>query len=679
MLFASVAAFGQGASLAPESTVTWKVAASELEGGNYRITFSGKVIEGWHTYSLTSKANKLEIEFDDTDGVSVDGLPYELTKTKSVDGLTVFFDKFAVAQNVTLTGTPKTVKGTLSWFSCNDQVCGTREYYDFSVDVKATKAANVASGQTEAGDGSSDTSAIAENTENNLVAEPTEAAIAHGMTEESEKAGGSIWSLIIEAILWGFAMLLTPCVFPMVPMTISFFMKGSSTPAGGRFKAIMYGIFIILLYTVPISVIILITLLVGGDAVTADIFNWLATSWLPNILFFIIFMIFAASFFGAFEITLPNSLVNKSDKNSDKKGLLGVFFMALTLVLVSFSCTGPIVGSVLIKSTQGEFWTPMITMLAFSTAFALPFTILAMFPSLLDKMKSGSWLNSVKVVLGFIEVALGFKFLSVADQTYHWGLLDREIYLAIWIVVFTLLGLYLLGKIRFANDDKVEHIGVFRLVLVIIDFTFVVYLIPGMFGAPLKALSGYLPPMETQDFIVLNNGNAGASGSAATIDIAQAQASDNEYNLKMPLGLSGYFSLEDGFNAAKKAGKPVFVDITGHGCVNCREMEARVWSDQKVLQMLRDEFVIVALYTDDKTKLKEKDWIKAENGKVLKDLGRANSYIVRERFGVNAQPNYAILTPEGEQLVPIRGYNLSVEGFIAFLQSGIDAFNSKTK
>ena len=206
-----------------------------------------------------------------------------------------------------------------------------------------------------------------------------------------------------------------------------------------------------------------------------------------------------------------------------------------------------------------------------------------------------------------------------------------------------------------------------------------VYLIPGMFGAPLKALSGYLPPMETQDFIVLNNGNAGASGSAATIDIAQAQASDNEYNLKMPLGLSGYFSLEDGFNAAKKAGKPVFVDITGHGCVNCREMEARVWSDQKVLQMLRDEFVIVALYTDDKTKLKEKDWIKAENGKVLKDLGRANSYIVRERFGVNAQPNYAILTPEGEQLVPIRGYNLSVEGFIAFLQSGIDAFNSKTK
>ena len=275
----------------------------------------------------------------------------------------------------------------------------------------------------------------------------------------------------------------------------------------------MYGLFIVLLYTLPISIIIGLTWLFGGETVTADIFNWLATHWLPNIIFFIVFMVFAASFFGAFEITLPSSLVNKSDRNSDKGGLAGIFFMALTLVLVSFSCTGPIVGSVLIKSTQGEFWTPMVTMLAFSVAFALPFTIFAMFPSLLKKLKSGSWLNSVKVVLGFIEVALGFKFLSVADQTYHWGILDREIYLAIWIVTFTLLGLYLLGKIRFEADDKVEHIGVFRLALVIIDFTFVVYMIPGMFGAPLKALSGYLPPLETQDFII-GSGPSKSTGKA---------------------------------------------------------------------------------------------------------------------------------------------------------------------
>ena len=452
----------------------------------------------------------------------------------------------------------------------------------------------------------------------------------------------------------------------MVPMTISFFMKGSSTPAAGRFKAFMYGLFIVLLYTVPISAIIGITYIFGGATVTADIFNWLATHWLPNIIFFIVFMVFAASFFGAFEITLPSSLVNKSDKNSDKGGLAGIFFMALTLVLVSFSCTGPIVGSVLIKSTQGEFWTPMVTMLAFSVAFALPFTIFAMFPSLLKKLKSGSWLNSVKVVLGFIEVALGFKFLSVADQTYHWGLLDREIYLAIWIVVFTLLGLYLLGKIRFEADSEVKHIGVFRLALVIIDFTFVAYLIPGMFGAPLKALAGYLPPIESQDFVVWNT-RSGSMPSAGPV----SQVNENKYGLEMPLGLSGYFNLDEGLAAAKAAGKPVFVDITGHGCVNCREMEQRVWSDPRVLEILRNDYILVALYTDDKTKLPESEWVTAENGKVLKDMGRINSYVARNHFGVNAQPNYVLLSPDGAQLMPIRGYNLDVDGFIEFLKSGL--------
>ena len=346
--------------------------------------------------------------------------------------------------------------------------------------------------------------------------------------------------------------------------------------------------------------------------------------------------------------------------------------MALTLVLVSFSCTGPIVGSVLIKSTQGEFWAPMVTMFAFSVAFALPFTIFAMFPSLLKKLKSGSWLNSVKVVLGFIEVALGFKFLSVADQTYHWGLLDREIYLAIWIVVFTLLGLYLLGKIRFEADSKVEHIGVFRLILVILDFTFVVYLIPGMFGAPLKALSGYLPPIETQDFVVWSKADGNMPSAEA---VSSHNAGHNEYGLELPLGLAGYFSVEDGLEAARKSGKPVFVDITGHGCVNCREMEQRVWSAPEVLELLRNEFEIVALYTDDKTKLPEDKWITAENGKVLKDLGRVNSYYVRKTFGVNAQPNYTILSPEGKQLVPVRVYNLDVAGFLEFLQKGIEANN----
>ena len=456
----------------------------------------------------------------------------------------------------------------------------------------------------------------------------------------------------------------------MVPMTVSFFIKGSGTPAQGRFKASMYGLFIVLLYTVPISVIILITRIIGGDAVTADIFNWLATHWLPNIIFFLVFMVFAASFFGAFEITLPSKWTNAADKNSDKGGLGGIFFLALTLVLVSFSCTGPIVGTVLIKSTQGEFWAPMVTMLAFSIAFALPFTLLAFFPSLIKKVKKsgGNWLGSVKVVLGFIELALGLKFLSTADQTYHWGILDREVYLALWIVIFSLLGLYLLGKIRFSHDEKVETIGVPRLALSIAVFSFVVYLIPGMWGAPLKALSGYLPPITTQDFVL------GAQGTANTISIVSDQSKENRYNLELPLGLSGYFTLEDGMKAAQKEGKPIFVDVTGHGCVNCREMEARVWSDPRVLKILKEKYIIVALYNDDKQKLDQSDWVTdAQTGKVYKDLGRANSYIARTRWGVNAQPNYILLSPSGEQLVPVRGYDLSVDGFIAFLQSGLDA------
>ena len=443
-------------------------------------------------------------------------------------------------------------------------------------------------------------------------------------------------------------------------MTVSFFLKGSGSPAAGRFKAMMYGLFIILLYTVPICIIIGLTWIIGGEAVTADIFNWLSTHWVPNIIFFLVFLVFAASFFGAFEITLPSKLVNKSDAKSDKKGLAGVFFMALTLVLVSFSCTGPIVGSVLIKSTQGEFWTPMITMLAFSTAFALGFTFFAIFPSVL---KNGPWMNSVKVVFGFIELAFGLKFLSVADQTYHWHLLDREIYLAIWIVIFTLLGFYLLGKIRFKYDDKVEHIGLTRLGLAIVTFSFVVYMIPGMWGAPLKGISGFIPPMETQDFVI---------GSHSGIQSMPVKA--GKYDLKMPLGLSGYFTLEEGLEAAKQQNKPVFVDITGHGCVNCREMEQRVWSDPTALSMLRDKFVLVALYTDDKTSLEEADWLTTDTGKVLKDLGRKNSYIVRSRFGVNAQPNYVILDNDGKQLVPVRGYNLSIDGFIEFLNSGLSEY-----
>jgi len=652
-LIVSAVAFAQ-TSLKPLVTWTSHIEATE-ETDIYRVIFTGKIAEGYHTYTLTDEFSATEFMEISVSDCELVGKPYEISTPKEVidefgDKARHYYDEIIIAQNIKITGKSPVISGTIFTNTCNTGAC-TPGYYDFNINIDPASAVAPA----------------------NESVSYAEVQATESMTSEVETShsGKNIWALILEAILWGFAMLLTPCVFPMVPMTVSFFMKGSENVAQGRFKAAMYGIFIVLLYTVPISVIIMLTKLIGGDAVTADIFNWLSTHWLPNIIFFILFMIFAASFFGAFEITMPQSLVNKSDKGADKKGLAGVFFMALTLVLVSFSCTGPIVGSVLIKSTQGEFWEPMVTMLAFSVAFALPFTILAFFPSLLKKFKKsgGSWLNSVKVVLGFIEVALGLKFLSVADQTYHWGLLDREVYLAIWIAVFTLLGLYLIGKIRFAHDEPLEYLKVPRLALAIGVFSFVVYLIPGMWGAPLKALSGYLPPITTQDFVI------GQNSASHYVEADQAVVAENDFGLHLPLGLQGYFDLDDALEAAKKAGKPVFVDVTGHGCVNCREMESRVWSDPTVLGMLKNEFVVVALYTDDKQKLDKEDYVTdAESGKVYKDLGRANSYIARTKWNVNAQPNYVLLSPDGEMLVPVRGYDLSIDGFVDFLQSGLDAY-----
>ena len=497
-------------------------------------------------------------------------------------------------------------------------------------------------------------------------------------SEGAESTDTSLWGMILSAILWGLAALLTPCVFPMVPMTVSFFMHGEGeSKQEGRFKAFMYFLFIVLLYTLPIAILILLTYFVGGESVTAGIFNWLATNWIPNLIFFLVFMVFAASFFGAFEITLGSNMLNKSDSKQNTKNLGGIFFMALTLVLVSFSCTGPIVGTVLIQSTQGAIWTPIICMLAFSIAFALPFALFAMFPNMLQKLpKSGGWMNSVKVVLGFIEVALGFKFLMTADQAYGWGLLDREVYLGIWIVCFTLLGFYLLGKIRFKGEKEVKELSVFRLVLIIIDFTFVIYMIPGMWGAPLKALSGYLPPQQTLDFNL-----------DRTIKYVESQqkpqiCEEPKYSdvLELPLDLSGYFDYEQALSCARAQDKPVFVDFTGHGCNNCREMENSVWSDPEVLKMLRDEYVVVALYVDDKTQMPEEDWsVSTKNGKVKKTIGSKNIDFQETRFGANAQPYYVLLDNDGDMLMIPRSYSKDKAAFLTFLKKGLDNYKNGRK
>ena len=642
-----------------QQNVEWKSEVESLGDGNYRIVLTAAIPERFHMYDMgpydEMGPNATVTAFAPESGARLTGEVEQLTAPhRYYDDIYemeigTFEGTARFAQNILLTEPEATVKATVEWMICDDSSCMPLTDEELTITVEGTPASAAA---IEAAGAQTETPAVE--------------------TKDAVGGNGSIWALIIEAILWGFAMLLTPCVFPMVPMTVSFFMKGSGSQAKGRFNAFMYGIFIVLLYTVPIAALILITRVVGGDAVTADIFNWLATHWLPNVIFFIVFMVFAASFFGAFEITLPSWMVNKSDSKADNKSLGGIFFLALTLVLVSFSCTGPIVGSVLIKSTSGgDIWSPIITMLAFSIAFALPFTVFAFFPSMLKNLpKSGGWLNSVKVVLGFIEVALGMKFLSVADQTYHWGLLDREVYLAIWIVVFALLGLYLLGKIKFAHDSDMPYLSVGRLTLAIVVLSFVVYLIPGMWGAPLKALSGYLPPVTTQDFVL------GANTGTVAAESTQHKAKYSDF-LHLPHNLDGFFDLKEAEAYAAEVNKPIFIDFTGHGCVNCREMEARVWSDPEVLSILRNDYVIVALYADDKKVLPEDEWVTTESGKVLKSLGKINSHYALTTYGVNAQPYYVLQGRDGKILVQPRGYDLSIENFVDYLRSGVEAYKQQ--
>ena len=654
-LFLSVVALVLGcvAYAQVENPVQWSAKVENLGENLYEIVLTG-TIEGeeWHIYDLGPYtdgpiATSLVVAGE---GVKAVGSPYLKTEVhRAYDELFgmeigTCATGVQIGQKVEVSGSAPVAKVTVEWQTCSEGSC-----LPPTDDVLTVKL--------PAGTGA--------------------AASADEVAPVKKEGGKSIWAVILEAIAWGFVALLTPCVFPMVPMTVSFFLK--SKDGKGKFYASMYGFFIVALYTLPIAVIILLTYILGGDAVTADIFNWLATHWIPNILFFIIFMVFAASFFGAFGITMPSWMVNKTDAKSDKGGLVGVFFMALTLVLVSFSCTGPIMSSVLIKSTQGDIWEPIITMFAFSAAFALPFTVFAFAPSLLkDLPKSGGWLNSVKVVLGFIEVALGLKFLSVADQVYQWNLLDREVYLAIWIVVFFLLGLYLLGKLRFAHDTPEQYISVKRLFLAIIVFSFVVYMIPGMWGAPLKALSGYLPPIESIDFnlskqqnVVVQQGEH--SGAAHNNPYPAKKFTD--MGLKHIDGIPGFFDLQEALEYSKTVNKPVFIDFTGAACVNCREMESRVFSDAKVKELLNNQFVFVSLYGDVKTEVAEQDWVTLPNGKVLKGLGKINTAFIMEKYKANAMPYYIITDAQGNPIVEPRGYNLDKDAFVEFLENAISTYN----
>ncbi len=626
-------------------TVEWKTKISKIDEKTSELIFEAKIKKGWHLYGQFFPDGgpvKMVFEFEENSNFKTIGKveespkPHEemddifMIKVQFFDGKAIFKQKIEIIDKKDFV-----IKSSVLYQTCSDEKCIN---YDkaFDFEIKASKP---------------------------------------------KKEGSSLWNFFWISLAGGLIALLTPCIYPMIPMTVTYFMhSGGGNRKKSIFNAIIYGISIILIY-IFIGTVVAVTL---GE----DFTNWLSTHWLPNIFFFLIFMVFAASFLGMFELTLPSSMINKSDSQVDKGGILGSFFMAFTLVLVSFSCTAPIVGSILALSAQGEVLMPIVGMLGFSFAFALPFTLFAIFPSTLESLpKSGGWLNSVKVVLGFIELALGLKFLSVADQTYHWGILDREIYLALWIVIFTLMGVYLLGKLKFSHDSDLPFLSVPRLSLAIVTFSFVIYLIPGMFGAPLKSLAGWLPPQETHDFDM----NAIVRDNIAMIEFPENQTNNTNKKKKLlceeakysdilhlPHGLKGYFDLEQAISCAKKENKPIFVDFTGHGCVNCREMEQKVWAEKPILKRLRKDFVILAMYVDDKKiDLPENEWITAEDGRIKKTLGGKNSYIQRTKFKSNAQPYYYILDVNGKILTEPQSYNLDINNFINFLDDGLKKFNEK--
>ncbi len=486
----------------------------------------------------------------------------------------------------------------------------------------------------------------------------------------------TLFGFMIYAFLFGLAAIFTPCVFPMIPLTVSFFTKKQGSRAKGIGQALFYGLSIIGIYS---AVGAILTPIAGPE-----IANVISTHWLPNILFFLVFLIFALSFFGMFDIVLPSGLVNTVDSKADGNGLGAIFFMALTLVLVSFSCTGPLVGSILVASAGGEVLRPVLGMFAFALAFALPFVLFAVFPQWLNSMpKSGGWLNTVKVTLGFVELALAFKFLSMADLVYHWGLLDRDLNIAIWIAIALFMGLYYLGKIRLPHDSVLDKISVPRMLLALACFTFVAYLLPGMFGAPLKALSGILPPQSRHDFDLhaivreqsafVGAGNMAAEQEAGSAPFKQAKHADK---FSLPHGLQGYFDYEEALQAARRTGKPLFIDFTGHGCANCRKMEDNVWANPRVLERLHNQYVVVALYVDDRTRLPEQEWVvSAYDGKSKQTIGQVNMDIQISRFNNNAQPFYVLLGHDGELLAQPKAYDLDPVKFAAFLDSGLDMFN----
>ena len=644
-----------------------------LGGDEAQIEFSAKIDNGWHVYSTglgndgpisaTFNASKM-------DGVkTVGGLTHkgkEISQFDNMFGMKLRYFEGSVTfiQKIKFTKPQYSINCYLEYGACNDETCMPPTSVDFiksgnapavAKDAAADKAdnaadnaaANIADNAATAEEGatvSGDSVATAVNVaapDSATAASLWQPVISDLKAYEAAPTDSSLLYIFFAGLIGGFLALLTPCVWPIIPMTVSFFLKRNKERSKAIREAVTYGISIVVIYVV---LGLVVTLLFGASALNA-----LSTNAVFNIFFCLLLVVFAASFFGAFEITLPSSWSNKIDaKSENTSGMLSIFLMAFTLTLVSFSCTGPIIGFLLVAvSTQGSILAPTIGMLGFAIALAIPFTLFAMFPSLLKSApKSGGWMNVVKVVLGFIELAFALKFLSVADLAYGWHILDRETFLALWIVIFGLLGVYLLGWLKFPHDDEGNRTNVPQFFLAMISLAFAIYMIPGLWGAPLKAISAFAPPMNTQDFNLYK---------------ASVEAKYHDY--------------EAGMAAAKAEGKPVIIDFTGFGCVNCRKMEAAVWTDPKVANMLNEKYVLISLYVDDKTPLAEPMTV-TENGqqRTLRTVGDKWSYLQRVKFGANTQPFYVLIDNEGKPLAGSRSYDEDINAYIDYLQTGIDNY-----
>ncbi|MDR1555857.1 MAG: thioredoxin family protein [Tannerellaceae bacterium] len=666
----------QGQIITP---VKWKISLEDSGGAEKSLVFTAAINKGWHLYDMNLPAGgpvSTSFIFETLNGVELIGQP-----EASVEPASVYDDLFDMelrwyGESVTFTQKIKVtdarkfrLTGEVEFMACNDEMCLPPEHISFRFDRKNIRTDNLL--PSDPASSSPEDSVVEEAPEETREEAYDDVPAQENQMQErlslsslqrsNPEEGMELWSPVTDelrafgdaglsatdmswlfiffaGLLGGFIALLTPCVWPMIPMTVSFFLKRSHNRKKAVRDALTYGLAIIFIY---LLMGLVLTAVFGASAL-----NDLATNAVFNILFCLLLVVFAVSFFGAFELTLPASWTSRIDRKADSAtGWLSIFFMAFTLVLVSFSCTGPIIGTLLVQAASvGSIAGPAVGMFGFALSLAVPFAFFAVFPNLLQRMpKSGGWLNAVKVVLGFLELALALKFLSVADLAYGWGLLDREVFLVLWIIIFALLGLYLLGKIRFAHDSEWKHLSVPRLFLAIVSFAFAVYMIPGLWGAPLKSISAFAPPLYTQDF--------------------------NLYEDEVHAAFDDY---DTGMLYARQTGRPVMIDFSGFGCVNCRKMEASVWTHPQVKQLLEKEYVLITLFVDDKTKLPQTIEIE-EYGKrrKLKTIGDKWSYLQRSKFGANAQPFYVLLDNKGKPLGPSYAYNEDITQYIKFLKDGL--------